>query len=381
MPLEQEKEAAICMDIKIKKGKILVYRVFDIGSEINLDTLEKLVEDQHPKERFKLDRKPNVSLVISRTPVSMGLGLVELNVMGTKVTAELYVRVWHFGTVSFSFHIPIEESTTWFELVKIASWLEKDGSEIDEIARMRSRQFQQQIRPAILSLTQWSINEDYVIYFIQELEGLTSPLVTLPEKVDVPALILAEAREVLADSLKKTIMENISQYSVDDLVVVDWNSALVIEPSGSMDVPLVIEFALNQLLEMRFYDDLLDQRLNALYSAVAGKKRGLFSNKYSRQAEEAGQIYLEISEIVENVENSFKIVGDFYLATIFRASSKRFRFDDWQKSINEKLSNLAEFSKLLHSEVSESRSQMMEIIVIILIGIEVMPFLYGHFVK
>lgn len=363
------------MDIKVKKGKILVYRVYDIGSEINLDTVEEIIASQHPKERFRLDRKPK-SLVIARAPVLVSLGNVELQLENEKVTAELFAKVWHFGTVSLSFHLPLKEGTSWQDLIRLASWLEKD-TEIDNLARQRSKSFQAQIRPAIPSLTEWSMYEDYVIYMVQELEGLDAPLSTLSEKVDIPALILAEAKDVLADSMKKSILENVHQYTVDDLVVVDWNSALVIEPSGSMDVPLVIEFALNQLLEMRFYDDLLDQRLNTLYSSVLSKKRSILSNIYSRQAEEAGQIYLEISEIVENVENSFKTVGDFYLATIFRASSKRFRFDDWQKSINEKLGNLAEVSKLLHSEVSESRSQIMEIIVIVLIAIEVVPFVLG----
>jgi hypothetical protein len=365
------------MDIRVKKGKILVYRVFDIGSEINLETLEELIENQHSKERFKLDRKPNVSLMISRTPVSVSLGSVEIMLEGEKVSAELIARVWHFGTVSMSFHIPMREGMTWTELVKLASWLEKDN-EIDELARERSRSFQTQIRPAIVSLTEWSMNEDFIIYMINELDGLMTPLSTLPEKVDVAALILAEAKENLSDSIKKTTLENLYQYSTEDLVVVDWNSALLVEPSGSMDVPLVIEFALNQLLEMRFYDDLLDKRLNTVYSAVVERKRGLFSNKHKRQAEEAGQMYIEISEIVENVENSFKTVGDFYLATIFRATTKRFRFDDWQRSINEKLSNLAEVSKLLHSEVNESRSQMMEIIVILLIGVEVIPLIVKY---
>ena len=36
-----------------------------------------------------------------------------------------------------------------------------------------------------------------------------------------------------------------------------------------------------------FSDDLLDQRLNTLYNEVVGRKKGLFSNKYSRLAEEA----------------------------------------------------------------------------------------------
>jgi hypothetical protein len=364
------------MDLRIKKGKILVYRVYDIGSEIDLEKVEALFEDKKLKERFKLDRKHNMSLIISSSPVSIQLGIIEMTLANKIVPVELIAKVWHFGTVSLCFQFPILENTTWLELVQTASWLEKD-TEIDIIARDKARQFQADIKHAIPLPNEWVMNEDYVTYFIQEMDGLPSPLATLPEKVDIPALILAESKEILSDVLKKNILENVFQYSKDDLVVVDWNSALVIEPSGSMDVPLVIEFALNQLLEMRFYDDLLDQRLNTLYNEVVGRKKGMFSNKYSRLAEEAGQIYLEISEIVENVENSFKAVGDFYLATIFRASSKRFRFDDWQRSINEKLGNLAEVSKLLHSEVNESRNQTMEMIIVLLIAIEVIPFVYN----
>ena len=364
------------MDVKIVRGKILVYRVFDIGSEIDLEKVEALFEDKKLKERFKLDRKHNMSLIISRSPVSIQLGSFELRLRNETVVAELIAKVWHFGTVSLCFQLPIPENTSWQELVKIASWLEYD-EEIDLLARSKSKEFQVDIAAAIQGPNEWSMNEDYVTYYIQELSGMEGRLESLSEQVDIPALILAEATETLAEPMKKNILANRYQYSKDDLVIVDWNSALVVEPNGSMDVPLVIEFALNQLLEMRFYDDLLDQRLNTLYNEVIGKKKGLLSNKYSQLAEDAGQIYLEISEIVENVENSFKAVGDFYLATIFRASSKRFRFDDWQKSINEKLGNLAEVSKLLHSEVSESRNQLLEIIIIVLIAIEVVPFIYN----
>ncbi len=364
------------MEIKIKKGKILVYRVFDIGTEIDLDKVEALFEDKKLKERFKLDRKHNMSLIISSSPVSIQLGAVEIRLMDKQVAAELIAKVWHFGTVSLCFQIPIEENTSWPDLVKTASWIEAD-EEIEVFARIKATQFQADIKHAIPVPTEWNMNEDYVTYFIQELDGYSGPISALTDKLDIPALILAESKEVLSDSTKKNILENVFQYSKDDLVVVDWNSAFVYEPSGSMDVPLVIEFALNQLLEMRYYDDLLDQRLNTLYNAVVRRKKGLFSNKYSRLAEEAGQIYLEISEIVENVENSFKTVGDFYLATIFRASSKRMRFDDWQKSINEKLGNMAEVSKLLHSEVNESRNQTMEMIIVLLITIEVIPFVYN----
>ncbi len=297
--------AQVHHEIKIKRGRILVYRVYDIGSEIDLEKVETLFEDKTLRERFKLDRKHNMSLIISRSPVSIQLGNIEINVNGKKCEAELVAKVWHFGTVSLCFQIPIEEGTNWGDLVKIASWLENDDK-IDLAARIKAREFQNDIKIAIPAPNEWTSNEDYVTYFIQEFDGLEGPLSQLTEKVDVPALILAESKEVLSESMKKSTLENMFQYSKDDLVVVDWNSALVVEPSGSMDVPLVIEFALNQLLEMRYYDDLLDQRLNTLYNEVVGRKRGIFSNKYSRLAEDAGQIYLEISEIGMGVAHGWK---------------------------------------------------------------------------
>jgi len=362
-------------EVRIKKGKILVYRVFDIGSEIDLEKVEALHEDRRLKERFRLDRKHNMSLIISKPPVSIQLGAVNITLPNGNVQADLVAQVWGFGTVSLCYQIPMPELISWNELVKLSAWLDNDR-EIDELAKSHAKRFQDEVKHAIPILNDWEVYEDYVTYFVQEFDGFNGPLLTLGEKVDITALLLAESKDVLADGIKKGVLENISQYTRDDLVVVDWNSALVVEPSGSMDVPLVIEFALNQLLEMRYYDDLLDQRLNTLYNNVVNGKKGVLTNRYSKLAEDANQIYLEISEIVENVENSFKTVGDFYLATIFRASSKRFRFDDWQRSINEKLGNLAEVSKLLHGEVNESRNQMMEMTIIVLIAIEVIPFVY-----
>ena len=362
--------------ISIKRGKILVYRFYEIGSEVDLEVVTRLMQQKQNTTRFRLDRPGKTSLVIATAPLTVHLGPTELNLQGQTVQAELDIRVWHFGGMSLSFHIPIPENCSWEELVKLSAWLERD-QELDLVARTKARDFQAEIKSAIPIQNDWSTYEDYVIYFLQEVTGLENGAIDLFEKADVAALMMAETKEKLSDQVKKTVRDATYQYSRDDLAVIDWNSALVIEPSGSMDVPMVLEFANSQLLEMRYYDDVLDEKLDTLYKSVAGKKPGILSNIYSRHAEEAGQIYLEIAEVVENVENSLKVVGDFYLATIFRVASQRFRFSDWQKSINEKLSNLAEVSKLLHSRVSESRSHLMEMIIIVLIAIEVIPFVAG----
>jgi hypothetical protein len=360
-------------EVLVRKGKILVYRFYEVGSEVDLVKAAALLQQKQNVTRFSLDRPGKSAMVIATEPLTVHLGGIEVNLGGNKVGADLDIRVWHYGNVSLCFHIPLPEGTAWSELVRLASWLERD-KELDVIARTKVRVFQSEIATAIPVLNDWPTYEDYVVYYLQEVQGIPDGAQQLFEKADVPALMLAEPKERLSDQVKRTVREGFLQYSRDDMALIDWNSALIVEPSGSMDVPMVIEFANSQLLEMRYYDDLLDEKLDALYKSVAGQRPGILSNAYSRLGEEAGQIYLEIAEVVENVENSLKVVGDFYLATVFRTASARFRFSDWQKSINEKLGNLAEVSKLLHSQVSESRSHWLEVIIIVLIGIELVPF-------
>lgn len=363
-------------EAKVLRGKILVYRFFEVGSEIDLNKVTLLMQQKQNTTRFRLDRPNKTSLVIADAPLIIHLGTTEMNLQGVKTQVELDISLWHFGGMSLCFHIPIPTGTKWSELVQTASWLDRDD-EIEVLARTKARELQNEIKETIPVLNDWPSFEDYVVYFIQEIEGLKNSAMDLFECADIPALLLAEPKEVLSEQVKKSIRDYATQYSKDDLSVIDWNSALVIEPSGSMDLPMVLEFANSQLLEMRYYDDLLDEKLDQLYRSVAGRKPGVLSDIYSHHAQEAGQIYLEIAEVVENVQNSLKVVGDFYLATVFRTATTRFRFNDWQKSIDEKLSNLAEVSNLLHSRVSERRSHLLEIIIIVLITIEVVPFVAG----
>lgn len=364
--------------VMIRKGKILVYRFYEIGSEVDLAKALAILEKRQSITRMRFDRPGKSAMVIATEPLTAHLGAVEVVIEGQKTIAEIDVRFWNYGGASLCFHIPLPEGMPWDDLIKLAHWLERD-EELDKLARIKIRELQLEIKDAIPVANDWSTYEDYVIYYLQEVEGIPDGAMQLFEKANVAGLMMAEPKEKLSDQIKKSVRDAVLQYSQNDLAVIDWNTALVIEPSGSMDVPTVLEFANSQLLEMRYYDDLLDEKLDALYKSVAGQRPGIFSNAYSRLGEEAGQIYLEIAEVVENVENSLKVVGDFYLATVFRAASTRFRFKDWQTSIDEKLGNLAEVSKLLHSQVSESRSHWLEIIIIALITVELIPFVRGLF--
>ncbi len=176
--------------------------------------------------------------------------------------------------------------------------------------------------------------------------------------------------------MKQSSEESIYQYAENDLTIIDWNSAIVIEPSGSRDIPDILEFALTHLMEMRYYDDLLDIKLGSLYDDIQVKRHTIWVSKYDSLYKEASSRYIEFIEFLERVENSLKVVGDFYLAKVYRSATTEFRVKDWQESVTRKMNILAQVSNLLQGEMNVRRSHLLEIIIVLLIAYEIIAAIF-----
>ncbi len=356
-------------------GKIFVYRVFDIGQDVKLQAIqEKFLAEKAPK-RFQL-AKSGRAMIINNAPLALTIETGKLEMNGVSFEYEASAKIWHFGAVSINLQFSIPSTSNWNHLIELGAAFEND-LKLHQLAQQLASQLVQRIDAA--REPNWETFEDYTIYFFKSLPGCESNASQILQNYDVARLILSETHEVISEQLKKGICESAIQYGQSDIAIVNWNSALIVEPSGSLDIPDTIEFALTQLLEMRYYDDVLDQKLASLYEALEEKTFGIWQTYTEKLAREAARKYLEISETVESVENSLKVVGDFYLAQIFRAASNRFRFNDWRESVNQKLTNLAEISKLVNAHINERRNQLLEIIIIILIAVEATPFLISLF--
>lgn len=366
------------MGVAIEKGTILVHRVFDIAGEISLPRAEQLLSDDAKGPRLKFPTDTRKAIIIKESPLKADLGEEALDLPSGKYPARIFARVWNYGVLSVTIEIPIPPGTQWESLVKLASELES-SDEVELLALSRKDALKKRILPALAGPAEWEIAEDYITYIIEKADGSANPREFI-KKVDVAELILAEDRERLSEETRAFITESAIQYSSSDLAIIDWNSALLIEPDGERDVADVIEFSLTHLLEFRYYDEMLGRKLQELYDTMEQKRESvgnIFRNFYDAAAEDSSRKYMEFSEFLGRVENSLKTVGDPYLAVAFRAASLEFHFDDWRKSISRKMETLAQISQLLHGEVNTRRSHWLEIIIIILITIEVVPFLYG----
>jgi hypothetical protein len=359
----------------IKKGHILIYRVYDIGEEVDLEKAEKILQQETTaRAKFRLKKINQQAVIVSNDPLSVSLGNYTYIDEGLSFSSEVSAKIWEFGTLSLTFDFTIPSGTTINELRSLSDKIQ-NYEILDTYARGKARELTQQIKEAMAKINEWEVNEDYILYFIESFHNEYSDASVIINEEDIAALILNEEKDLLAPQILERIYSSKLQYYKNDLAVIDWNSAFIIEPSGSMDIPDVIEFALNQLLEMRYYDDLLDKKLKDIYSAVELKEMNIFSSRYTDLALEAGQKYIEIAEIVESVENSLKVIGDLYHSTVFRTASSKFRFSDWQGSIDKKLDNMAELCKLLLDNINSKRSHILEVIIIALISIELIPFI------
>jgi hypothetical protein len=366
-------------DPKIQKGSILAYRAFDVGDEIDLSAAERLL--RQPGERFQFRVAPGGrrALQIRNPPLRVALEDVVLNLGGEETRAEVTATVWDYGVLSLVFRFTIPPGTGWSQLVARANLFgaESQGAEaLDNAAREKAKHLFSALLPSIKKPAESPVFEDYTIYFIEDIGG-AEVCTRLAQDRALVELLLGEPSG--ADSLSgknvKAVLENVQQYKQSDLVVIDWDTAVVVEPSGERDVPDVIEFALTHLLEFRYYDDILDLRIASLYDSI-DRKRGWVPGAYfSAISREANSRIIEITEFIERVENSLKVVGDFYLAAIYRSAIRRFRISDWGASITRKLNQLARVSELLQGEVNVYRSHALELIVILLIAFEILSAL------
>jgi hypothetical protein len=220
---------------------------------------------------------------------------------------------------------------------------------------------------------QWDKTESYHALLVQSLEGnpLGEEVLKAPE---LPKLLLGESLSTpLSAQEARDVLERNFSYTPHDLVVVDWNGAFIYEPSGSSDIPDLIEVANAQLLELRYYDDVLDKELGRLYDVVGAQRTGtLFFSPFKKQLRALSLTLIEVTEFVERVENSLKIIGDVYLARIYEAALVQLRVGAWQDDVTRKQKLLFQTYELLKGENDTARALTLEATVVLLIVTEIL---------
>lgn len=352
--------------------EVVVYRLFDIGHEVDLKKAQSLLNQVGQSQEFRLG-KGSKSVVIEDVPLTLSLEDSFISIEDNNFKTNIKANLWNFGALSISFRIQLPEMNAQ-SILNLNSQL-NESDVLQRIAKEKAFFLMNHLEAAIKKSKLWDNYEEYIIYIDKGSHKNNASIKELTDGDFLYQLLTGEGQQILSDQMKAPIKANTLQYSQNDLVVIDWNSAFVKSEGDAKDICDVIEFANVQLLELRYYDHVLDKKLSALYREIMASSQSIFNKKYSTINHEASQLYIEISEVVEQIENSFKVVGDLFYARVFRTTIDRLKTKEWQSNVDKKLRNILDIGQININEIQTKRSHWLELIIIILITIEVIPFL------
>jgi hypothetical protein len=360
----------------VREGRLLAYRMLDVADAIDLVAVERIARTLDCR-RGGLTREGSRSLVFAAPPVEIPLDPLAFTLpkSGARLEAEVSARLFDYGAVSIAFAIPIAAGTDLLSLVPLCDEL-YESPVLDRLAREVVPDLLARLGDAVQRGRESRVIETYTIVFVRELEGRPRARDVLACEALASLVIGESPARALSSAEREDVLKHAHSYFDDDLVVVDWNSAFVLEPSGSEDIPEILELATTQLLELRYYDGVYDAEVARVYrefERVRGHGFRLdLRNPWAELGHQAVRRLVELSEFTERVDNALKVIGDFYLARVYESAVRRFRIRAWQSSIDAKQALLAQAYGLVRGEIESRRSTVLEVIVILLIVLEIL---------
>lgn len=361
-------------------GLAIVYRLYDVGYAIDLGRACDLLSENAP-ERARPVRGEAQAIRIDNPPVTVSLGSERVRLGETDHDVELSARVFDFGVVSLRARVTPPAGVPWSAFAAFGAALGAAPCWGPLFARTRERLLAR-ISPAVDRLGEAPVTEDYVVFRVNRLEDAAGARLTADalRDEDVERLLVGEPRPLSAAARRELVSQRYT-YFEDDLAVLTWNAALVVEPvAEDTDVQYVLEFANAQLLELRFFDATLEAELPRIHDRVAEARRGfhVLGRRFSRLLASLQTRVADSIEVVERVENSLKVTDDVFLARIYAAALEIFRGRTWRSGIDRKLAIVRDTYAMLASESQARRAEALEVAIILLIAAEIVLALLRH---
>jgi hypothetical protein len=360
-------------------GVVVYIFAYDVAYDIARQSVPELLG--RPMEDFSVDaskRSPK-QLFFHRAQM-VRLPVCEREGPFGAVWVESTVKLFPIGAISITMRVPfaverLEDLVAFHDLHFTTGALSQEARQLAE--KVRQELASHFIRP----VPQLVDEEAYTVFCIE------SPLVSedgaavgaeewlrsnrravaalLTQEPDLSRLSEQEARESTVRYLS---------YYRNDLVVMDWDAALLVdEPRQFQETLYIIELANLQLAELEAYDRILDGAFERSYRDLRStpiRKRGSVLN-------DLREIRIDLARFSDELSNITKFFGDWHLARIYENISARFHLADWHRSIHEKLKTLDNVYQVLQHDQTNRWMLMLEAAIVLLFIIDLVALFSG----
>jgi hypothetical protein len=353
----------------IQKGLCYAIFAYDAARSIDLAKAERRTDEETQRPTIAHKRRTPSYFEYQPPPLRMSQDAKPISVGKFTTRPSSDVMIYDFGAVAVIYSLPIEGP---FEDLLILSEELYDNEALLADSRLRVEELLKTIGDVAMQPHHASVVEDYVIFHVESLnEPLNANLFCSKHARQIAQILRAE-RQTLSDQEVDDALSARVSYGVEDVTVVDWNAALLIDREGE-DVRAVLEFANVELLEMRYVDQKLDRALDQAYATLPRRSWGLrrvFAS-YGADLGSLAELQVDNATLFEGVNNTLKLLGDQYLARVYRIANRRFHLDDWDSSILRKLQTLESIYEKISGQATNQRMEILEWVIIFLIAFSI----------
>lgn len=363
-------------------GEVVYLYAFDLAYEMSRTPIARLLDEPVAEFVIGSSKRSPRQLLFYRPRTVRLPSLERLGPLGP-VRLERIVKLLPVGAVSVTVRMPFKVKSL-DELVAFHDVRFADGIWLYDEVRSLVEDLRKELAPFLIKPVEHLGDEEAYTVFC-----MNGPLITADGK-EMPAeqWLASHRREVAAllteepdpsrlseQEVTESTGRNLSYYN-RDLVVIDWDAALLVDEPRFFDESLyVMELANVQLAELEAYDRLLDAVVDRSYRDISARPPHLRQNV--RIERELREFRIDLARLSDELSNITKFFGDWHLARLYQALSDRFHLADWHRSIDEKLKTLDDLYQLLRAEQNNRWLLMLEASMALLFIIDVIILVIG----
>jgi hypothetical protein len=360
---------------------------FDIAYEFDREPLTTLLGQ--PVSIFQLDAtKRSPRQIFFRRPQTVRLPPVERDGPQGKVVIERQLKLFSVGGISIAIRVPFDVASIT-DLVDYHDLAFKGGATVHDEVIALAEQARRELAPHLIRPVETLAPEEaYTVFCI------TSPLDTPDGKhINAEDWLEANRRQVAALLTEERDVSHLSGQESDestsrylsyydhDMVVIDWDAALIIDESRYVDeMVYLMEVANLQLAELEAYDRMLDAVLDDAYRdlSASASLRGMRRGKSRKTLKDLRELRIDLARLSDELSNITKFFGDWHLARIYQALAARFHLADWHKNADDKLKTLGDLYQLLQADRNNRVMLVLEVTIVLLFIIDLLILFIHH---
>lgn len=355
------------------KGEVVYLHAFDVANEIVTAKVQEILSKKPVPFGIRIDRTFPKDVAIYR-PLAIELPSAPASMNGQPVGVS--VRVYGVGVITVAMRVPFT-CNGLLELLPYHNPHFDDGRPFDVVASDLCMQVREGLKQFLVRSSPPSVPEAYTAFCLTEIEGVDDSCRWLDrERRNVAGLLTETDPAELSEAQVNEVFRVQRSFEKSDLVVIDWDAALVIDLKGYVDdVLYVLELANLQLEELRVMDRTLDSYLDRAYDDLERRQIAMFGIS-SVVLQKLRRFRVDVTKLADEVTHITKFLGDWYLARVYLGARDRFHLDQWRASVEERLGLLDRLYSVVHTEMNERRMFWLEIIIVILFVVDLLALVF-----